>query len=303
MKKHSLFFCALIFCLFGCRDSETTSPASVSSTATGPSAANAALELANAQIVFNPTITISVDGLSCTYDNTTNQLSLFPSGTATCSITYSDSGNDLVLTLNETNGNAMGGTPLTLNLSGFVDKGGEGLIDEFTVQATHGANTVRDTAQFVGATKPLNKSVVSKRSELPNMDGAPDSAEWQRYIIGNAIVAINEVDGDVTLLTFKDSSNVDGYDVQDKDTWDGTYEYSKSKTETTKGNLKNKQVWTKSDGTTVIGEYEFELTFTNFYSGRWKETKSVENGVSYAQNQLEHGTFNVYTDTSLIIEK
>ena len=165
MNKLTLILSFLIFGLWGCRDSETTSPASVSSTAIGPSAANAALELANAEIVFNPTITISVDGLSCTYDNTMNQLSIFPSGTTTCSITYSDSGDDLVLTLNESSGSVMGGNPLTLNLSSFVDKGGEGLIDEFTVQATHGANTVQDKGQFVGATKPLNKKVVSKRSE------------------------------------------------------------------------------------------------------------------------------------------
>jgi hypothetical protein len=303
MNKLTLALCFFIFGLCGCRDSETTSPASVSSTATGPSAANAAIELSNAEIYFNPTITISVDGLSCTYDNTMNQLSIFPSGTTTCSVTYSDSGDDLVLTLNESSGSVMGGKPLTLNLSGFVDKGGEGLIDEFTVQATHGANTVKDKGQFIGATKPLNKKVASKRSELPSMDGAPTLDEWKRYIIGNAIVAVDQVDGDITLLTFKDSSKVEGFDVQDNEPWDGTYLYSKSNSDPTKGTLVNKQVWTKSDGTIVRGEYEFELTFTNFYSGTWKETKAVENGVPYSQNQLEHGTFNVYTDTSLITKK
>jgi hypothetical protein len=295
----SLFFCIFILCLFGCRDSETTSPASVSSLASGPTSINAAVELASAEIVFNPTITISVDGLSCTYDNTQNQVSLFPSGTATCSITYSDSGDSLVITLNETGGNVMGGSPLTLNLSGFVDKGGEGLIDEFIVEATHGANTVRETGQFVGATKPLNKTVVSKRSELPDMNGAPDLSEWQRYIVGNAIVAM-EADGDVNIVTFKDGTTVDGYDVNARDTWNGTYTYTKA-SETT-GKLINTQVWTKSDGTTVRGEYEFELTFTNFYSGKWKETKSVENNVPDPPSELEDGIFNVYTDTALIIK-
>ena len=84
MKIQTLFVCTLILCLLGCRDIETTSPASVSSTATGPTAANAAVELANSQIVFNPDIIFSVDGLSCTYDNTMNKLSsnlpnIFPS--------------------------------------------------------------------------------------------------------------------------------------------------------------------------------------------------------------------------------
>ena len=303
MNKITPFFCLFILGLWGCRDSETTSAASVSSSASGPNAANAAVELANAEIVFNPTITISVDGLSCTYDNTINQLSIFPSGTTTCSITYSDSGGDLVLTLNESSGSVMGGKPLTLNLSGFVDKGGEGLFDDFTVPATHGANTVREKGQFVGATKPLNKNVASKRSELPDMNGAPTLEEWKRYIIGNAIVAIDQVDGDVTLVTFKDTSKVEGFDTDDNSPWDGTYVYSKSNSDPTKGTLVNKQTWTEDDGTTVTGEYEFELTFTNFYNGTWKETKAVENGVPYAQSQLEYGTFNVYTDTSLITKK
>jgi hypothetical protein len=271
-----------------------------------PSKDSAATELANAQIAFNPVITIDASGTSCTYDNTKNTVSSFPAGTTTCTIVYSESGGALVATLIETNGTVLGGNDLVLNLSGFVDKGNEGLVDEFTVQATHGATTVQETGQFVGATKPLNKTVAATRAELPDLTGAPDAAEWSRYCIGNAISIEESGTGDLSLSRFTSSTAHEGYDVSGSDagsSWSGTYTYTKN-SETTATLVLTENV-TIATGAQVTSVTTVELTFTDFYTGSWQTTSSVETivatGQSTTDTELETGTFQMYTDISLFV--
>ena len=269
-----------------------------------PTASSASSELANTEIAFNPVITIGASGTSCTYDNTKNTVSSFPAGTASCTIAYSESGGALVVTLTESNGTVLGGQDLILNLSGFVDKGNEGLIDEFKVEATHGATTVQQTGQFVGATKPLNKTVVSSRAELPDLSGAPDATEWTRYCIGNAI-SIEDSSGDMSLARFTSATAHEGYDLTGADagnSWSGTYVYSKA-SETT-GTLVLSETVTNQSGSQTAIVTNITLTFSDFYTGSWQMNSQVETDVSTGQTtngKLETGTFQMYTDVSLFV--
>ena len=306
MKNIQALAASMTLVFAGCVDDETTNQATVSGTVATPSASSASSELANTQIAFNPVITIDASGNSCTYDNTKNTVSSFPAGTATCTIAYSESGGALVATLTETNGSVFGGTDLVLNLSGFVDKGNEGLVDEFTVQATHGATTVQETGQFVGATKPLNKNVAATRAELPDLTGAPDATEWARYCIGNAISVEESGSGDLSLARFTSSTAHEGYEVSGTDagsSWSGTYTYAKN-SETT-GTLVLTETVTNSTGAQATSVTTIALTFTDFYTGSWQTTSSVQTivatGESTTDSELETGTFQMYTDISLFV--
>jgi hypothetical protein len=306
MNKFQALACSFLVAFTGCIDDSVGNLASVSGTVATPSKDSAATELANAQIAFNPVITIDASGTSCTYDNTKNTVSSFPAGTTTCTIVYSEGGGALVATLIETNGTVLGGNDLVLNLSGFVDKGNEGLVDEFTVQATHGATTVQETGQFVGATKPLNKTVAATRAELPDLTGAPDAAEWSRYCIGNAISIEESGTGDLSLSRFTSSTAHEGYDVSGSDagsSWSGTYTYTKN-SETTATLVLTENV-TIATGAQVTSVTTVELTFTDFYTGSWQTTSSVETivatGQSTTDTELETGTFQMYTDISLFV--
>ena len=306
MKKFQVLAFSVLLSSVGCVDDPVVNSATVSGTVATPSAASASTELANAQIAFNPVITIDASGSGCTYDNTKNTVSSFPAGTATCSIDWGESGGALVATLTETNGTVLGGTPLVLNLSGFVDKGNEGLVDEFTVQATHGATTVQETGQFVGATKPLNKTVAATRAELPDLTGAPDAAEWARYCIGNAISVEESGSGNISLARFTSSTAHEGYEVSGSDagsSWSGTYTYSKN-SETTGTLVLNENV-TIATGAQATSVTTVELTFTDFYTGSWQTTSSVETivatGQTITESNLESGTFQMYTDISLFV--
>ena len=306
MKKYQVLAFSFLLAFTGCIDDSVSNLASVSGTAATPSAASASSELANAKIAFNPVITIDASGTGCTYDNTKNTVSSFPSGTATCSVVYSESGGALVATLTETNGTVLGGNDLVLNLSGFVDRGNEGLVDEFTVQATHGATTVQETGQFVGATKPLNKTVAATRAELPDLSGAPDATEWARYCIGNAISIEESGTGDLSLARFISSTAHEGYEVSGSDagsSWSGTYSYAKN-SETTSTLVLSETV-TIATGAQATRVTTVELTFTDFYTGSWQTTSLVETivatGQSTTDTELETGTFQMYTDISLFV--
>ena len=306
MNKFQAPAFSFLLAFSGCVDDPVTNLATVSGTVSTPSAASASSELANAQIAFNPVIAIDATGNSCTYDNTKNTVSSFPAGTATCSIAYSESGGALVVTLTETNGTVLGGNDLVLNLSGFVDKGNEGLVDEFTVEATHGATTVQETGQFVGTTKPLNKTVAATREELPDLSGAPDATEWSRYCIGNAISIEESGTGDLSLARFTSATAHEGYDVSGNEagsSWSGTYSYAKN-SETTSTLVLSETV-TIATGAQATRVTTVELTFTDFYTGSWQTTSSVETivatGQSTTDTELETGTFQMYTDISLFV--
>jgi hypothetical protein len=304
MKKYQVLALSFLLPFTGCVDEPVANLASVSGTVATPSKESAPTELANAQIAFNPVITIDATGSGCTYDNTKNTVSSFPAGTATCSIYWDESGGALVATLTETNGTVLGGTPLVLNLSGFVDKGNEGLVDEFTVQATHGATTVQETGQFVGATKPLNKTVAATRAELPDLSGAPDATEWARYCIGNAIL-VEGFSGDRSIARFTSATAHEGYDLSGSSagtSWSGTYTYEKESD--TGGLLILNETETDQSGSQITVVTKISLTFTDFYTGSWvifnvQET-NLTTGVTTV-GQEDSGTFQMYTDISLFV--
>lgn len=287
----SLFVLTLGF--FGCLE-DPVNPGTVSATATVPTTLATGTEIA-----FNPKITVT--GVSsCTYDNTVNTVSEFPAsaGPVDCNMTVTADASKVEVVL--VNSTLFGTDNLVLSLTEFTDKGGDGYTDEFSVSATKGTTTVVTTGQFVGSQKPRNENVSDV--EVVDISGAPTTAEWNSYIIGNMIFA-QDVDGDGNLIAFS-SSTADWRGVGGEDDGETAIieNYAYEKTSDTEGMLTIKDDWAENDGSKWYGKTEIKLTFTNFYSGTWVETSDY--GINLTTNResqtsLGAGTFDVYTDASL----
>ena len=297
IPSFSLFVLTLGF--LGCVDVPVNS-GTVSSTATAPTSSE--LETPGTVIAFNPKITVT--GVSsCTYDNSVNTVSDLPAtaGPVECSMTITAGESKVVVTLE--NSDLFGTDNLVLSLTGFTDKGGDGYTDEFSVSATKGTTTtVAATGQFVGEQKPRNKNVSD--AETVVISGAPTAAEWSSYIIGNMIFAQDD-DGDGNLLTFS-SSTAEWRGVGGEDDGETSIleNYTYEKTSETEGMLIIKDDWTEEDGSKWYGKTEFKLTFTNFYTGTWVEISDYEINLTTnqeSQTSLGSGTFDVYTDASLLV--
>ena len=82
--------------------------------------------------------------------------------------------------------------------------------------------------------------------------------------------------------------------------WSGTYTYSKN-SETTSTLVLTENI-TIATGAQVTSVTTVELTFTDFYTGSWQTTSSVEivvaTGQTTTDSNLESGTFQMYTDIS-----
>jgi len=295
IPSFSLFVITLGF--FGCTD--PINPGTVSAVATAPTSSE--LETPGTVIAFNPKITVR--GVSsCDYDNSVNTVSDLPAtaGPVECNMTITDDGSTIVVTLE--NSTLFGTDNLVLSLTGFTDKGGDGYTDEFSVSATKGTTTVAATGQFVGEQKPRNKNVSD--AEKVNILGAPTAAEWSSYIIGNMIFAQDD-DGDGNLLTFS-SSTAEWRGVGGEDDGETSIleNYTYEQISETEGMLIIKDEWTEEDGSKWYGKTEFKLTFINFYTGTWVETSDYEINLTTnqeSQTSLGSGTFDVYTDASLLV--
>jgi len=259
-----------------------------SSSGTSTTKAGAPTSVAGAEIAINPIIKFGAGGSTFTYNNALATESQFPAGLINGAFTTSENNatGELTLTL------SAAGFPndLVLVLSGFLDDGGDGLIDSFSYEATYGTVSITGSGQFTGG-KPANPDVDS--SSIPDVSGAPTEEEWINYAIGKYIVVIYD-DGEMEYLSITDSGN---YATTDEEgTEYGTYTYEKL-TETT-GKFGQRE----SDDTGWSWVGETTLTFDDFFSGSFQATSSLDtypNGTT-SQDSLTSGMFRIFTDVSFL---
>ena len=305
MKIKLLTSSFILLMLSSCLDDTTTNNGATSFEASTPTVLSTGTEIA-----FNPKITVT-SLTACTYDNTVNTDSKLPAttGAVECNMTVSPSGSSLTVTIE--NLSLFGADNLVITLNGFVDKGGDGHTDQFSVTAetgvtpTTGATSVVATGQFVGTTKPRNENVSD--ANVVDISDAPTKEQWNSYIVGNILNHI-DYDGDNGLVEF--STNSATYtELTPED--DGSYDsgvidsYTYQKTSPTTGLLKLDDTWTESsDNSSWEGSQSIELTFTSFYSGTYKEISDYEKNLTTgveSKTTLGGGTFNIYTDASLLL--
>ena len=304
MKKIISLSSSLLLMLSGCIDDDTTNNGATSFEASTPTVLSTGTEIA-----FNPKITVT-SLTACTYDNTVNTDSKLPAttGAVECNMTVSPSGSSLTVTIE--NLSLFGADNLVITLNGFVDKGGDGHTDQFSVTAetgvtpTTGATSVVATGQFVGTTKPRNENVSD--ANVVDITGAPTKEEWDAYIVGNLIVATEDIN-EIEIIKFASSTaeyTEYGGSSPETGTWE-SYVYAKSEDDDVTGFITMTDTWTENDGSKMESKRVIQCTFTSFYLGAYKEISESEvnltTGVE-AQTSPASGTFEVYTDVSLIID-
>ena len=308
MNKSIFLISCIILFSYGCVDDGVTNNGTASFEASTPTTLSTGTEIA-----FNPKITVTGPS-ACTYDNTVNTDSKLPAttGAEDCNMTFSSSGSNLTVTI--VNLSLFGADNLVITLNGFVDKGGDGHTDQFSVTAetgataTTGATSVVATGQFVGTQKPRNENV--SEEDVVDTSGAPTKEQWDSYIVGN-ILYQTDSDGDSHLVEFSASSgtytNIHVPSESDSGGSDsGVIEsYTYEKTGSTTGLLKFNDTWTNSsDNSSWEGRQSIELTFTSFYSGKYKQISDYEKNLTTgveSNTTLDSGSFNIYTDASLLL--
>lgn len=283
MKFHiiSLIISTLLF--HGCGSDSSQGSTATTSGASTPSSLPAGLSIA-----VNPTITFTsslVNGatVSVTYDNPTG-FSTYPVYTGPVDVTMSTSGTAITLSFDFSNVFTIPPT-LEIVLDGFVDRGGDGHTDEFTVTSTiDGAVQPAVNGQFVGNTKPVNENI----SEANRVDitGTPTEDEFQKYLVGFAIHANDNSDN--YFLLFKNQTDVVFIDGGDLGTGSYTYNYNS-------GNPTLILDIEGGDGDKWVSTVN--LSFNGFYQGTWQETSHVFNGVN--DTNLDSGPFTIFAGTKI----
>lgn len=330
MKIKILFLCLLSVFLIGCKSSSSSSSATTSSSSQTEAAASvneitAAEVFNNFQLDLNPTIVIT--GTSATYKNSDSSQGFEIADLTGVSVTYNDnSDGDLELIFNHDSfidGN------ITITLSGFVDRGNEGYIDEFTVKKAEVKKSDGTTKEIpsVANTKKTNLGTKLKRSatdmtkngiSAPDFSGSPTVDEWNRYMVGTAILAsdISTTGGDLTFVQFTTPSSGIYYDITGSDAGDsGNFTYTYSQDGDTTGKLVLNSTWTESDtsnpdyGTSFAEVDYIDLTFSDFYNGDYKETSGTETNLKTgeikqdAPESLDSGVFNTITNVEVYLEE
>ena len=316
IKLKILFFTTVLFA--GCNSSDNSSSGSSSTTSSQTVSAatvnstSAAEVFSNFQLDLNPIIVIS--GNSATYTNSDNSQGFEIATLNDVKVYYKD-GTDGALEIKFEHDSFIDGN-ITITLSGFVDRGNEGYIDEFTVEKAEVKKSDGTTKEIssVANTKKTNLGTNLKRSAsdmtennitVPDFSGSPTVDEWNRYMLGTAILA-NDTStvGELTLVQFT-SSSAGRYIDDDGDS--GTFTYVYSQVDDTKGKLDISLTWTDDDGTMVEEFDPKDLTFTDFYNGTWQDTgagteKNLTTGaITQETPPLSGGPFNTITDVEIYL--
>ena len=305
--------------------SATTTLASQNVQTASVNSANAAEVFNNFQLDLNPTIVIS--GTSATYKNSDGSQGFEIADLTNVSVTYNDNADgdlELIFTHNSfVDGN------ITITLTGFVDRGNEGYIDEFTVKKAEvkkSDGTAKEITS-VANTKKTNLGTKLKRSaadmtkngiSAPDFSGSPTVDEWNRYMVGTAILAtdISTTGGDLTFVQFTTSSSGIYYDITGSDAGDsGNFTYTYTQDSDTTGKLVINSTWTENDtsntdnGTSFAEVDYIDLTFSDFYNGDYKETEGTVTNLKTgeikkdAPESLDYGVFNTITDVEIYLEE
>lgn len=280
----SIFF---MLSIIGCNDSskiENTYSNSQQIPVSNSTATPSSLPVGT-ELVFNPKIIVT-GVATCSYDNSSFISSKLPvtTGSVECNMTFSQSGDELnVILINST---LFGLNNLKLSLAGFVDKGNDGYIDQFSVAAVHGSVSVIETGQFIGSYKPRNTSISD--NQVTDVSGAPTVAEWNSYIVKNMIF-LEDNGSSFALIQFLNDNGGSAQFSKDGDSETVPYTYEKLTSANT-GSLKFSSWSNTKDGITV------EVTFDTFYHGTWKATWTDDD---HGGTESDEGEFNMYTDNSL----
>ena len=273
--------------LIGCGDSSS----SLSSSATTTSASTPTVLPSGLKYSWNPTITLTADlsdgnTISVNYVNSSSS-SIYPVYSGPVDVTMTNSGSSINLTFDFASISSFSET-LSLILDNFIDVGGDGNTDEFTVTPTlNGIQQSAVSSHFDGAVKPVNQNI--SPSQRVDTSGTPTEEQFQKHLVGFAIKATNITSNSDHFIYFRDSTNM--IEVNDVETGYGTYNYNYNN-----GNpILKLEV---RDGEGYFYNSTINLDFSGgWYLGSWQETEHSVNGAS--SSSLDSGTFEVYSGTSL----
>ena len=321
MKIKRLTSSFILLMLSSCIDDTETTEASQTAVVAQPPASVVSSGLSGQTVTFNPTLVFSADGSTINYTNTESG-SNYPSGTSIdLNLTSEVVGDRLIVSI------TVGGEKIDLGFN-FIDRGGEGYIDEVVLDLVE----VDDEVQVLPAEISVLVTPGTVRNEnvaetaLPDFTGAPTEAEWNQYLVGTAILLQGTANGqdDFTLAQFTTTSSGTYVDVEDGDTGTFTYSYSLTDSGSNSGKLTISSEWKNEDDTETPDEedldypgsnghmlrddFSINLIFTDFYNGTYsdnpgKTITDVETGKVYpSQDELSQGKFNGITNPTLYLE-
>lgn len=293
----------------GCKSDNSTSstPASQSEVAaklpSGLSASDLSEDVVGGKSInINPTLTFSSDGSTLTYQNDSNDSGYPATVSGSISVTSTKDGDDkLLLTF------TVGGQEIEIGFS-FIDRGGEGYIDEAvleTAKVDDIEQTISQKVTVTMATGKIENAAVSSQDRL-DISGAPDLSEWNRYIVGTAFFCDNSARGEI-LFYFTSSTSGKYFDMEDGDSGDVSYSYKPTGANT--GEISLTADYPGTGGHTLRDDWKSSLTFTNFYNGSFVDlpggtTTDLNTGkVVHNWTVIDSGTFNAITNVSVYLEE
>ena len=312
----------ILLMLSSCLEDTDTTAVSQNAVVAQPPASVGSSGLSGQTVTFNPTLVFSADGLTINYTNNESG-SNYPSGTSIdLNLTSEVVGDRLIVSI------TVGGEKIDLGFN-FIDRGGEGFIDEVVLDLVE----VDDEVQVLPAEISVLVTPGTVRNEkvaeaaLPDFTGAPTEAEWNQYLVGSAMLIEGTDNGQVdnTLIQFTTTSSGTYVDVEDGDTGTFTYSYSLTDSASNTGKLTVSSEWKNEDDTETPDEEDLEypgsnghmlrddfsknLVFTNFYNGETSDNPGgtvtdTETGKVYPWNEQEYssGTFKGITNPTLYLE-
>jgi hypothetical protein len=311
----------ILLMLSSCLEDTDTTAVSQNAVVAQPPASVGSSGLSGQTVTFNPTLVFSADGLTINYTNNESG-SNYPSGTSIdLNLTSEVVGDRLIVSI------TVGGEKIDLGFN-FIDRGGEGFIDEVVLDLVE----VDDEVQVLPAEISVLVTPGTVRNEkvaeaaLPDFTGAPTEAEWNQYLVGSAMLIEGTDNGQVdnTLIQFTTTSSGTYVDVEDGDTGTFTYSYSLTDSASNTGKLTVSSEWKNEDDTETPDEedldypgsnghmlrddFSLNLIFTDFYNGIRYENgdgtiTDLQTGKVYPRVEEDGGAkFNGITNPTLYLE-
>ena len=275
------FILHIIFCLLLLLGCESGSSNSATLGNSGDvSVTNLEYLPAGTVISFNPDITVKSDlrpgsEASAQYFNISSTGNL-PRGTGDVNASLIQESNSLIVSF------LFDSKEIKLTLSDFIDKGGDGSVEEFklSVSVDQNENKIPYDGKFKGNIKP---STNISNKPISDTNRAPTVAEFETYLVNKPFFASDHE------LPEKQDRFVFGENGQlflwPSGVASGTYDYNYNN-----GSPKLKIQGVLPDGSSFISE--LAMNFTNFYVGIYNEEVLQFDGVP--QNRLGSVTFRYY---------
>jgi len=224
----------------------------------------------NPQITFSEEISLGIPA-TATYNNDNTSGGL-PVASGNVLITMVKSVSGLILSF------SVNGERIDLYISKFLDFGGTGFVDEFTVEArVDGVSLGTEIGHFTGGVKPRNQNL----SKTFNTNRAPTDDEFKKYLVEKAMYTgdgdfnIFHSDGTMTSYTL---NSFDGYD---KDPIPVNYTYSY--------NNNDPRIKINGEVNNVVINATIKMQFQNFYQGTYEIIEGQFQGTA------DDGTESVFT--------